>query len=321
MYIVTGATGFIGSAMVWELNQQGVSDIICVDVGEDVSCSKNLIKRTYSKYVTKNDLLLFLNQNSKKIKGIFHMGACSSTTVTDRDYVMETNLEYSQKLFQWAQENNCRFIYASSAATYGAGELGYNDNLDSELLKPLNLYGESKVLFDRWIHTQKIYPAGWAGLKFFNVYGPQEYDKGNMASVVFKAFKQIQETSSLRLFKSNDPKYADGAQMRDFVYIKDITLWMWQIMQNDSIIGIFNMGYGRARTWLDLARNVFMNMGKHVNIEWIEIPDNIKNQYQNFTEAQIGKLLQAGASKPQWSLEEGIQDYIQNYLLQADPYL
>ncbi len=319
MFIVTGATGFIGSAMVWELNQQGIDDIVCVDVDASSAGNKNLAKRQYKNYVPKDKLIQFLNENSKNIECIFHIGACSSTTVTDRKFVMETNFEYSQKLFNWCAENKCRFIYASSAATYGSGELGYDDQIDSELLKPLNLYGESKVLFDRWTVKQSF--DSWVGLKYFNVYGPQEYHKNDMASVVFKAFKQITETNQLKLFKSYNATYADGEQMRDFVYVKDVTYWMWEIYQNPSISGIFNMGYGKARTWLDLAQGVFVNMKKPVQIDWIDMPDNIRDQYQYFTEAKMQKIFKAGASLPQWSLEDGIQDYVQNYLMQADPYL
>lgn len=320
MIIVTGAAGFIGSALVWELNQQGVTDILCVDNLDSITGNKNLSKRSFKDYIERKRLLKVL-PDFRNIEAIVHMGACSSTTVTDRTFVMEINTEYTQRLWEWCTENRVRFIYASSAATYGAGEFGYDDDFDSEKLRPLNLYGESKVLFDRWALKQNKTPPGWAGVKFFNVYGPQEYHKEDMRSVVCKAFDQIKKTGKLQLFKSYKPEYADGGQMRDFVYIKDATFWMWQMLQNSTVSGIFNMGYGKARTWNDLAENVFIGMGKPINIEYIEMPPNIRDQYQYFTEAKMEKLLETGCIGPQWSLEDGIQDYVQNYLMQSDPYL
>lgn len=321
MIIVTGAAGFIGSAFVWELNRQGWNgDILCVDNFESIEGLKNLSKQTFKNYVERKTLLKVL-PDLKNIEAIVHMGACSSTTVTDRNYVMEINTDYTRTLWNWCTKNGVRFIYASSAATYGDGTLGYDDEFDSNKLKPLNLYGESKVLFDRWALGQTETPPSWVGLKFFNVYGPHEYHKEEMSSVIYKAFHQINQTGKLKLFKSYKSEYPNGGQMRDFVYIKDVTFWIWQILQNTSITGIFNMGFGQARTWNDLAENVFINMGKPKSIEYIEMPENIRNQYQYFTEAKIDKLLKAGCDKPQWNLENGIQDYVQNYLMQEDPYL
>ena len=249
------------------------------------------------------------------------MGACSSTTETDWEFLKENNLEYSKKIFQWSAEHKVNVIYASSAATYGAGELGFDDSTDPEDLKPLNLYGESKVQMDRWALRQKRTPPHWYGLKFFNVFGPQEYFKENMASVAFKAFNQIKKDSDLGLFMSHNPDYRNGEQLRDFIYIKDVTRWMAELIDKKPENGIYNMGFGKARTWLALAGAIFNALEKPLKIRWLEVPENIREQYQYYTQAKMDKWAHQGLSQPQWSLEKAVDDYVKNYLTQEDPYL
>jgi ADP-L-glycero-D-manno-heptose 6-epimerase len=322
MIIITGANGFIGSAMVWELNQAGIQDIVAVDT-VNLSNRNLLQKRTYTHFYEANELWSFLatEEARKKVTWVIHMGACSSTTETNWDFLYANNFQYTQRLFEWCSQNQKSMIYASSAATYGAGENGFEDTIDSEKLKPLNLYGESKVIMDRWAVKQKATPQNWYGLKFFNVFGPNEYEKGSMASVAFKAFHQIQKTSELGLFKSYNPQYEDGRQLRDFVYVKDVTRWMKELMQKTPTSGVYNMGFGTARSWLDMAEPLFAAIGKPLKINWLEMPDNIKNQYQYFTEANMAKWFKEGLSKPEWSLEKAIEDYVKNYLSQSDPWL
>jgi ADP-L-glycero-D-manno-heptose 6-epimerase len=322
MIIVTGANGFIGSAIIWELNQKGFTDIIAVDsVGLD---TRNVLaKRQYSKFFLAGELWSFLDQPEvqKKVSWVIHMGACSSTTEKNWDFLYSNNFEYSQRLYSWCAQYQKSLIYASSAATYGAGENGFDDTFDSEKLKPLNLYGDSKVLMDRWAVKQSATPENWYGLKFFNVYGPNEYEKGSMASVAFKAFHQIKNTKSLGLFKSYNSNYKDGEQLRDFVYVKDLTRWVMELMDKKPISGIYNMGFGAARSWLDMAKAIFKAVDLPANITWLEIPDDIKNQYQYYTLANVNKWQAAGMSPAQWPLEKAIEDYVTNYLSQKDPWL
>lgn len=322
MIIVTGANGFIGSAIVWQLNQTGFTDILAVDsVG---LTSRNLLaKRQYVRFFEAHELWSFLmtEEAKKAVTWIIHMGACSSTTESNWDFLFANNFQYSQRLFEWCAQNQKNLVYASSAATYGAGENGFEDGFDSEKLKPLNLYGESKVLMDRWAAKQMAVPPNWYGLKFFNVFGPNEYEKGSMASVAFKAYNQIEATSELGLFKSYNPQYEDGKQLRDFVYVKDVVRWIQELMEKKPASGIYNMGFGKARTWLDMAHALFSSLNKEEKINWLEMPENIKNQYQYFTEANMQKWLSAGMSEPQWSLENAIQDYVKNYLIQKDAWL
>lgn len=322
MIIVTGANGFIGSAMVWQLNQTGHTDIIAVD-SVNLNSRNLLKKRTYSKFFEAGELWSFLqtDEAKKNVKWVIHMGACSSTTETNWDFLYSNNFQYSQRLFEWCSQNRKSLIYASSAATYGAGENGFTDSFESDKLKPLNLYGESKVIMDRWAVKQQATPENWYALKFFNVFGPNEYEKGPMASVAFKAYHQIQKTNELGLFKSYNPQYEDGKQLRDFVYVKDVVRWMQELMEKKPANGIYNMGFGKARSWLDMAQSLFGSMNKELKINWLEMPDNIKNQYQYFTEANMTKWTSAGMSAPQWSLEDSIKDYVQNYLSQSDPWL
>jgi ADP-L-glycero-D-manno-heptose 6-epimerase len=321
MWIITGATGFIGSALVWELNQHGVTDLVLADHVPPAERPGILRKRQYREFILANDLFAYL-ETAKDVQGVFHMGACSTTTETDEEYLRKNNIEYTQKIFDFCTRRQLPLIYASSGATYGDGKLGFDDARDPKDYRPLNLYGWSKLKFDIWALQQAKTPPRWYGLRFFNVYGPNEYLKGDMASVAFKAFHQIRERGSLRLFKSYNPQYKDGEQLRDFVYVKDIIRWMREMMNAPSVAsGIYNMGFGHARTWLDLARATFASMDRPMQIDWIEVPANIRDQYQYFTEAKMDRLMGQKLSAPQWSLEAGVQDYVRNYLTQKDPYL
>ncbi|MEM7645876.1 MAG: ADP-glyceromanno-heptose 6-epimerase [Pseudomonadota bacterium] len=321
MVVVTGANGFIGSAIVWELNQKGIEDIICVDPVPVVARPGLLDHRKYDKFMDQNEFLNYLENGPKrKIDWIIHMGACSSTTEMNVDFLRENNTLYTQKLFEYCRDHQASFVYASSGACYGDGTQGFDDQTDPETLKPLNPYGDSKVNFDRWVLTQKDFPPLWMGLRFFNVYGPHEYYKKDMSSVVFKAYRQIKVNGSLKLFRSHNPDYKDGEQLRDFVYVKDITHWISQIMDGQGYSGIFNMGFGKARSWLDLATQTFKSMNREMNIEWVDIPEDIRPRYQYFTEAKMERFLSQGFSQPKWSLEDGITDYIQ-YLDKQNPFL
>lgn len=319
MIIVTGANGFIGSAIVSELNQHtaqfGPEDIIAIDP-VDLN-TRNLLKnKTIKQFYLADELwsLLAQPEYKEKITWIIHMGACSSTTEKNWDYLFENNFLYSQRIFEWCAQNQKGLIYASSAATYGAGENGFDDQFDSEKLKPLNLYGESKVLMDRWALKQQAIPENWYGLKFFNVFGPNEYKKESMASVAYKAFHQISKTGQLGLFKSYNPLFQDGQQLRDFVYVKDVTNWILELMKKKPTSGIYNMGFGQARSWLDLSKALFSSLGVERKIDWLEMPDNLKAQYQYFTEAKMQKWSDAGMSPPKWNLELALDDYVKNYL-------
>lgn len=322
MIIITGANGFIGSAMVWQLNQAGLNNIVAVDT-VTLNTRNLLQKRQYTQFFEAQELWSFLmtKEARKSVTWVIHMGACSSTTETNWDFLYSNNFQYSQRLFEWCAQNQKGLIYASSAATYGAGENGFTDSFDPEKLKPLNLYGESKVIMDRWALKQKATPPQWYGLKFFNVFGPNEYEKGPMASVAYKAYHQILSSNELGLFKSYNPQYQDGRQLRDFVYVKDVVRWMQELMEKQPESGIYNMGFGRARAWLDMAEPLFAAMGREMRINWLEMPDNIKNQYQYFTEADMRKWKSAGLSDPAWPLENAITDYVKNYLSQSDPWL
>jgi len=320
MIIVTGAAGFIGSCVVSHLNQQDQNDIIAVDVLRDDDKWKNLSSLDFDDYLDRSQLLDFLSLNNK-IEVIIHMGACSATTESDSSYLMENNYRYTLNLARHCIENNIRFIYASSAATYGMGEHGYYDDETAvQNLHPLNMYGYSKQLFDL-----KARREGWldkiVGLKFFNVYGPNEYFKGDMASVIFKAFNQIWNTGKVKLFKSHHPDYDDGQQLRDFVYVKDALSVIQFLLENPNVNGIYNLGTGKARSFKDLVLATFKAMNIAPNIEYIDMPKSIQDRYQYFTEAQMGKLVSCGYTRPFIDLEDGIIDYVQNYLMKdLKPY-
>lgn len=323
MIVVTGGAGFIGSVFVGKLNEEGIDDIVVVDELGTSEKWKNLVRRRYSDYLDKEVFLAMVAEDRVPfpVRAVVHLGACSSTTERDADFLMENNFHYSCRLAEWAAARGIRFLYASSAATYGDGSLGFSDADDAtRTLRPINMYGYSKQLFDLWILRRGLQDRV-AGIKFFNVFGPNEYHKGDMTSVIFKALRQIHETGQVRLFKSYRPEYADGGQMRDFVYVKDCTGVLWWLLNRGEANGIFNLGTGRARTWNDLIRAVFAAMGLPTRIDYIEMPEAIRGQYQYFTEAKMEKLRSAGCPVSFRPLEESVADYVKGHLLQADPYL
>jgi ADP-L-glycero-D-manno-heptose 6-epimerase len=323
MIVVTGGAGFIGSAFVSKLNDEGREDIIIVDELGTSEKWKNLVKRRYEDYLDKGAFLTLVDRDKVPfpVEAVVHMGACSSTTERDAGYLMENNFHYTCRLAAWALAHGIRFIYASSAATYGDGARGFADDDQTSLgLRPINMYGYSKQLFD--LRVLRLGMAErMAGVKFFNVFGPNEYHKGDMTSVVFKAFHQIRETGRVRLFKSYKPEYADGGQMRDFIYVKDCMEVLWWLLNHGEANGIFNLGTGKARTWNDLIGAVFAAMGLQPRIDYIEMPEAIRGQYQYFTEAKIEKLRAAGCQVAFQRLEDAVGDYLKSHLLQADPYL
>jgi ADP-L-glycero-D-manno-heptose 6-epimerase len=322
MIIVTGGAGFIGSALIAALNKRQITDILVVDeLGTDQKW-KNLRNLSFADYVEKDDFLEMVIEDKldSSLGAVFHLGACSDTTETNASYLIKNNYEYSKLLAQWATDADIRFIYASSAATYGDGSAGFSDDHEKiENLRPLNMYGYSKHLFDLWARRAGLLKK-LVGLKYFNVYGPNEYHKADMRSFCLKAFEQLNATGKVRLFKSYKPEYADGEQKRDFIYVKDAVDMTLFFYDNPKISGLFNIGTGKARTWNDLVKAVFAAMGKEPNIEYIEMPESICDQYQYFTEADITNLHKAGYNKETTPLEDAIKDYVQNYL-QKDPYL
>ena len=323
MIIITGGAGFIGSAFVWKLNQEGIDNIIIVDRLGTSDKWKNLVNLRFVDYIHKDDFLEMVDTDMMPfdVDAIIHMGACSSTTERDADYLWHNNYAYTKILAEWALERDIRFIYASSAATYGDGVKGFADSHKTiPGLKPINMYGYSKQVFDLWVLRQKL-ENKMAGIKFFNVFGPNEYHKGDMSSVIFKAFHQIKETGKVKLFKSYKKEYKDGGQMRDFVYVKDCVNVMWWLLQNRKVNGIFNLGTGKARSWNDLIKAVFTAMKKKTNIEYIAMPEALRNQYQYFTEAEMSKLKKAGCPFKFSSLEDSVHDYVTKYLQKSDPHL
>jgi len=316
MIVVTGGAGFIGSAIIWRLNSLDQKNIIVVDeLGTDEKW-KNLSGLSFDDFIHKNDFLEVIETKLKHgISAIIHMGAISSTTEKNADLLLKNNYEYTKKLAEFCIKTNARFIYASSAATYGSGERGFNDSEDDIMsLRPLNMYGYSKHLFDLWALNENLF-GKITGLKYFNVYGPNEYHKGDMRSVVHKAFEQALSTGKVKLFKSKNPNYKDGEQKRDFLFVKDAVEMTLYFMNNPGKNGLFNVGSGTARTWNDLVKALFGALGKPVNIEYIEMPEHLSEKYQYFTEAKMDKIKKAGYSKPISSLEDGVTDYVKNYLL------
>ncbi len=322
VYIVTGGAGFIGSGFVWKLNRMGVSDIFVVDNLGQSEKWKNLVNLKFLDFVHKLSFIELLEKNKfPKIKAIVHMGACSSTTEKNADYLMVNNLHYSQSIARYCQEKKIRLIYASSAATYGDGQNGFSDDPGRlEYLRPLNMYGYSKHLFDLWL-ARRGWPARIVGLKFFNIFGPNEYHKEEMQSVVRKACIHIKETGKVSLFKSHHPDYAHGEQKRDFLYLKDCLEVMFWLLENPEVKGVFNLGSGQARSWNELVGAVFDALGMKPNISYIDMPRAIRSKYQYYTQAEMDRLAAAGCPLDFQGLERGVHDYVQNYLEKKDPYL
>ena len=316
MIIVTGAAGFISSGLVSRLNHEGFNDVVLVDDFSHDEKRQNYEGKSYSALVDREAFHEWLQRNHKHVEFVFHLGARTNTAEFDVKVFNKLNLEYSQMVWNACVEFGLPLVYASSAATYGMGELGYEDDHSIiSKLKPLNPYGESKNEFDKWALAQHKKPFFWAGLKFFNVYGPNEFHKGRMASVIFHSFNQISATGKMKLFRSHNPKFTDGGQMRDFVYVKDLCDVMFFLMQTRKNSGIYNMGTGTARTFLDLTKATFGAMGVKEDISFVDTPIDIRDKYQYFTEANMAKLRSIGYVKPFTTLEDGVNDYVKNYLI------
>jgi ADP-L-glycero-D-manno-heptose 6-epimerase len=315
--LVTGGAGFIGSVLVWEVNRRGCSQVAIADFAADREKCANLAGLRYTEIIEPAELAARLSSGSMgKLDCIFHLGACSSTTETNEQYLRENNYEYSRRLAEWALGAGVRFVYASSAATYGDGNAGMDDSDPRQLerLRPLNLYGQSKQWMD--LHAWR---EGWldriVGLKYFNVFGPNENHKGDMRSLVCKSYAEVLKTGVIQLFKSYRPQYRDGEQRRDFLYVKDAVAMTLHLAANPAARGIFNIGSGKARTWNDLGRAVFAALGREPRIEYIEMPESIRDKYQYFTQADVRKLLSTGYDSPITSLEDAVRDYVVNYLV------
>jgi ADP-L-glycero-D-manno-heptose 6-epimerase len=316
MIVVTGAAGFISSCLVAEINKLGRHDLILVDDFSKTEKLSNYETKVFQEKVERNQFFDWAKSNVNAIDFIFHLGARTDTTEFNVEIFNELNLHYSQQMWEFCSVNQIPLIYASSAATYGNGEFGYVDNhvLPYKLM-PLNPYGESKNDFDKWALQQKIQPPFWAGLKFFNVYGPNEYHKGRMASVIFHAFHQIKNNGKMKLFKSHNPNYTDGGQMRDFIYVKDLISICLFLFEQKQHSGLYNVGTGKAETFKELALSTFAALGVEPNIEFVDTPIDIRDKYQYFTEADMKKLKSIGYTKTFFSLREGIDDYIKSYLI------
>lgn len=316
--LITGGAGFIGSALVWELNRRGCENIVVCDRLSTDEKWKNLVPLKFADYIDGNDLLQALQHAPAKLgrfDHVLHLGACSATTERDADFLMRNNYEFTKQLCQWSLANQTRFVYASSAATYGDGAHGMDDQMpDIHALRPLNMYGYSKHLFD--LHAKR---EGWlpsiVGLKYFNVYGPNEDHKADMRSLVHKACGQILATGKVQLFKSHRPDYKDGEQMRDFLYVKDAIRMTLHLAETPSAGGLFNLGSGKAHTWVELATAIFTALGKQPNIEFIDMPEHLQSKYQYYTCADIAKLRASGFTQEITALTEAVRDYVQGYLV------
>lgn len=316
MIIVTGAAGFIGSCLVQKLNNEGKQNLILVDDFSQTNKDSNLIGKKFANKIERDHFLSWFDTNASEVEFVYHIGARTDTTEFDVSIFNRLNLDYTKAIWKTCAQHQIPLVYASSAATYGEGELGYDDNHDLiPKLKPLNPYGESKNDFDKWALLQSETPPLWIGLKFFNVYGPNEFHKARMASVIFHAFDQIQKTCGVKLFRSHRDDYKDGWQLRDFVYVKDVVEVCWFFHQHQDHSGIYNLGSGTARSFYDLAANTFKAMDRETRIDYIDIPADIRDKYQYFTEANMNKIVSIGYSKPFSTLEQGVRDYVKNYLL------
>ena len=316
MIVVTGAAGFIGSNIVAKLNKENFKDIILVDDFSNKEKNKNFESKIFTEKVERNTFFKWLTKNHKHVQFIIHIGARTDTAEFDTAVFDKLNLNYSKDIWNACVKFGLPLIYASSAATYGMGEYGYKDNHDIiDNLKPLNPYGESKNDFDKWAIKQEKQPYFWVGLKFFNVYGPNEYHKGRMASVIFHAFKQIGKTKAMKLFRSHNLEFKDGEQLRDFVYVKDVADVIYFLMHHRKGSGIYNLGTGEARTFIDLTRNTFKAMDITEDISFVDTPEDIREKYQYFTEADMSKLRSIGYTKEFNNLEDGVSDYVKNYLV------
>jgi len=317
--VVTGAAGFIGSCLTGFLNEKGFDQLILVDEFSRLDKVNNLKGKKFIHQVERDDFFHWLDQKKPSISFIFHLGARTDTTEFDYAVHERLNLEYSQRVWDYCMLKQVPLVYASSAATYGSGDLGYSD--DHQLpfgLEPLNAYGISKNEFDKWAILQQSHPPFWAGLKFFNVYGPNEYHKGRMASVIWHAFNQIKNNGTVKLFKSHRPDFKDGQQLRDFIYVKDIMkvcYWLMENFEKKLPSGLYNLGTGKARSFEDLVRATFAGASEPVQIQYIDMPEDIRDKYQYFTEAKMEKLRSAGYAESFYSLEDGVGDYVKNYLL------
>jgi ADP-L-glycero-D-manno-heptose 6-epimerase len=321
MIIVTGAAGFIGSCLITRLNADNFTDLILVDDFSHPEKEKNFEGKKFTAKVDRKEFIKWLDDNHRFVQFIFHIGARTDTTEFDMSIFDELNVNYTKAVWNACVKYGLPLVYASSAATYGNGEFGYNDT-DEVIpkLQPLNPYGISKNEFDKWAIMQEKKPYFWAGLKFFNVYGPNEYHKGRMASVIFHAFNQINATGKMKLFRSHNPDYKDGEQLRDFVYVKDVIEVCMFLLHHRKDSGIYNLGSGKARTFLDLVKNTFKAMNKTEQIEFIDTPADIRDKYQYFTEANMTKLHSVGYAKLFHTLEEGVDDYVQHYLIDSKYY-
>ena len=327
MIVVTGGAGFIGSNLVAALEERGEHEIAVCDRLETGDKWRNLGKRELAALVPPEQLLPFLETHSTAIDAVFHLGAISSTTETDADLIVSTNFTLSQRIWDWCTDRSKRLFYASSAATYGAGEAGFDDDFSIDglaQLRPLNAYGWSKHLFDRRVarivSRNAPRPPQWAGAKFFNVYGPNEYHKGSMKSVVAQLFPRARAGEKARLFRSHRPDYEDGGQMRDFVHVRDVVDMLLFLYDHPAASGLFNMGSGKARSFADLATAVYRALGREPEFEFVDTPPEIRAKYQYFTEAKLERLRAAGYRKPTTSLEDGVADYVRNHLATDDPY-